>query len=35
MTSTVELKELKQNMSPCVACFCFEQSCTSSQCCDP
>jgi len=35
MTSTSELKEIKQRMSPCVACCCFEQSCTISAIADP
>jgi hypothetical protein len=35
MTSTDELKAMKQNMCPLVACCCFEQSCTASMCCDP
>merc|ERR1712117_31940 len=29
MPSTEELAALKQNMYPCLACFCAEQSCTS------
>merc|ERR1711920_298392 len=35
MTSTDELKELKQKMSPCIACCCFEESCTISAMTDP
>mmetsp|Transcript_5236 Transcript_5236/g.11855 ORF Transcript_5236/g.11855 Transcript_5236/m.11855 type:complete len:116 (+) Transcript_5236:69-416(+) len=30
-----ELQEMKQQMSPCIACCCFEYSCTCSMCCDP
>jgi len=29
MTSTDELKAMKQSMTPCVACCCYEISCTS------
>jgi hypothetical protein len=35
MTDATELKEMKQNMCPIIACCCFEESCTASQMCDP
>uniref|UniRef100_A0A7S1MMU0 Uncharacterized protein n=1 Tax=Alexandrium catenella TaxID=2925 RepID=A0A7S1MMU0_ALECA len=35
MTSSDEMKELKQSMAPCIACCCFEDSCTASKICDP
>ena len=35
MTSSDELKELKLKMAPCIACWCYELSCTSSEVMNP
>mmetsp|Transcript_41281 Transcript_41281/g.117794 ORF Transcript_41281/g.117794 Transcript_41281/m.117794 type:complete len:115 (-) Transcript_41281:138-482(-) len=35
MPSTDEMKEMKQNFVPCIACCCFEDSCSISQCMNP
>jgi hypothetical protein len=35
MTSSDELKEIKQRVRPCIACCCFQESCTVSACMSP
>mmetsp|Transcript_56431 Transcript_56431/g.127320 ORF Transcript_56431/g.127320 Transcript_56431/m.127320 type:complete len:114 (+) Transcript_56431:596-937(+) len=35
MPSSDEIAEMKQNVSPCIACMCFEISCTITECCSP